>query len=64
MKENVETYRKSCFLMFPVLVQEKEGPKIGGETLLVRGEELPKFLNSLKQQFVKKIEFSILTTSF
>lgn len=31
----------SCF-------QEKKGPKIGGETLLPRGEEQPKFLNSLK----------------
>ncbi|XP_068758525.1 protein MCM10 homolog [Montipora capricornis] len=30
------------------LYKEKEGPKIGGETLLVRGEEVPKFLNSLK----------------
>lgn len=30
------------------MYKEKEGPKIGGETLLVRGEELPKFLNSLK----------------
>lgn len=33
--------RGSCF-------QEKKGPKIGGETLLPRGEEQPKFLNSLK----------------
>jgi len=30
------------------MYKEKEGPKIGGETLLVRGEEHPKFLNSLK----------------
>ncbi|XP_067025382.1 protein MCM10 homolog isoform X2 [Acropora muricata] len=30
------------------LYKEKEGPKIGGDTLLVRGEEVPKFLNSLK----------------
>ncbi|XP_027035872.1 protein MCM10 homolog [Pocillopora damicornis] len=29
------------------IYKETEGPKIAGETLLVRGEELPKFLNSL-----------------
>ncbi|XP_019062630.1 protein MCM10 homolog isoform X3 [Fukomys damarensis] len=30
------------------MLKEKTGPKIGGETLLPRGEELGKFLNSLK----------------
>ncbi|KFV56206.1 Protein MCM10, partial [Gavia stellata] len=30
------------------MLKEKKGPKIGGETLLPRGEEQPKFLNSLK----------------
>ncbi|XP_045649901.1 protein MCM10 homolog isoform X2 [Ursus americanus] len=30
------------------MLQEKTGPKIGGETLLPRGEEHAKFLNSLK----------------
>ncbi|XP_010020551.1 PREDICTED: protein MCM10 homolog [Nestor notabilis] len=30
------------------MLKEKKGPKIGGETLLPRGEEHPKFLNSLK----------------
>ncbi|KFU98451.1 Protein MCM10, partial [Tauraco erythrolophus] len=30
------------------MLKEKTGPKIGGETLLPRGEEQPKFLNSLK----------------
>jgi len=30
------------------MLQEKKGPKIGGETLLVRGEEHSKFFNSLK----------------
>ncbi|KAL9960807.1 hypothetical protein ACROYT_G034310 [Oculina patagonica] len=30
------------------MYKEKEGPKIGGETLLVRGEEHAKFLNSLE----------------
>ncbi len=29
-------------------LQEKKGPKIGGELLLPRGEEQSKFLNSLK----------------
>lgn len=29
-----------------VLVQEKTGPKVGGELLLPRGEEHGKFLNS------------------
>ncbi|XP_022806927.1 protein MCM10 homolog [Stylophora pistillata] len=29
------------------IYKETEGPKIAGETLLVRGEEVPKFLNSL-----------------
>ncbi|XP_063782961.1 protein MCM10 homolog [Pseudophryne corroboree] len=31
-----------------VMLKEKSGPKIGGETLLPRGEEHGKFLNSLK----------------
>ncbi|KAI1239499.1 Protein MCM10, partial [Lamprotornis superbus] len=31
------------------MLKEKKGPKIGGETLLPRGEEQPKFLNSLKK---------------
>lgn len=35
------------FLLMFASFQETEGPKIAGETLLVRGEELPKFLNSL-----------------
>ncbi|XP_009647743.1 protein MCM10 homolog [Egretta garzetta] len=30
------------------MLKEKKGPEIGGETLLPRGEEQPKFLNSLK----------------
>lgn len=30
------------------MFKEKKGPKIGGELLLTRGEEQPKFLNSLK----------------
>ncbi|XP_067393397.1 protein MCM10 homolog [Emydura macquarii macquarii] len=30
------------------MLKEKKGPKIGGETLLPRGEEQPKFFNSLK----------------
>uniref|UniRef100_A0A8D0HII0 Protein MCM10 homolog n=1 Tax=Sphenodon punctatus TaxID=8508 RepID=A0A8D0HII0_SPHPU len=30
------------------MLKEKKGPKIGGETLLPRGEEQPKFLNSMK----------------
>ncbi|XP_027694316.1 protein MCM10 homolog [Vombatus ursinus] len=30
------------------MLKEKTGPKIGGETLLPRGEEHPRFLNSLK----------------
>ncbi|KAM6091852.1 protein MCM10 homolog isoform 1-T1 [Theristicus caerulescens] len=30
------------------MLKEKKGPAIGGETLLPRGEEQPKFLNSLK----------------
>ncbi|GAB0175559.1 protein MCM10 [Grus japonensis] len=30
------------------MLKEKKGPKIGGETLLPRGEEQPKFLSSLK----------------
>ncbi|KFR17826.1 Protein MCM10, partial [Opisthocomus hoazin] len=30
------------------MLKEKKGPKIGGETLLPRGEEQPNFLNSLK----------------
>ncbi|XP_009881245.1 PREDICTED: protein MCM10 homolog [Charadrius vociferus] len=30
------------------MLKEKKGPKIGGETLLPRGEEQPKFLNSLQ----------------
>ncbi|KAM9634319.1 protein MCM10 homolog isoform 3-T3 [Morphnus guianensis] len=30
------------------MLKEKKGPKIAGETLLPRGEEQPKFLNSLK----------------
>ncbi|XP_030634849.1 protein MCM10 homolog [Chanos chanos] len=30
------------------MLKEKNGPKIGGELLLPRGEEQPKFLNSLK----------------
>ncbi|XP_038273857.1 protein MCM10 homolog [Dermochelys coriacea] len=30
------------------MLKEKKGPKIGGETLLPRGEEQPKFLTSLK----------------
>ncbi|XP_062487890.1 protein MCM10 homolog [Pezoporus occidentalis] len=30
------------------MLKERKGPKIGGETLLPRGEEHPKFLNSLK----------------
>ncbi|XP_074863402.1 protein MCM10 homolog [Carettochelys insculpta] len=30
------------------MLKEKKGPKIGGETLLPRGEEHPTFLNSLK----------------
>uniref|UniRef100_A0A672SD85 Protein MCM10 homolog n=1 Tax=Sinocyclocheilus grahami TaxID=75366 RepID=A0A672SD85_SINGR len=30
------------------MLKEKKGPKIGGELLLPRGEEQPKFLNSLK----------------
>lgn len=30
------------------MLKEKTGPKIGGETLLPRGEEHAKFLNSLK----------------
>ncbi|XP_074725417.1 protein MCM10 homolog [Strix uralensis] len=30
------------------MLKEKKGPKIGGETLLPRGEEQPKFLNTLK----------------
>uniref|UniRef100_A0A8C8RVU9 Protein MCM10 homolog n=1 Tax=Pelusios castaneus TaxID=367368 RepID=A0A8C8RVU9_9SAUR len=30
------------------MLKEKKGPKIGGETLLPRGEEQAKFLNSLK----------------
>ncbi|KAM5172155.1 protein MCM10 homolog [Mantella aurantiaca] len=30
------------------MLKEKRGPKIGGETLLTRGEEHAKFLNSLK----------------
>ncbi|KAM6145257.1 protein MCM10 homolog [Phoenicopterus ruber ruber] len=30
------------------MLKEKKGPKIGGETLLPRGEEQSKFLNSLK----------------
>ncbi|XP_064299361.1 protein MCM10 homolog isoform X2 [Phalacrocorax carbo] len=30
------------------MLKEKRGPQIGGETLLPRGEEQPKFLNSLK----------------
>ncbi|KAK2892975.1 hypothetical protein Q8A67_012963 [Cirrhinus molitorella] len=30
------------------MLKEKKGPKIGGELLLTRGEEQPKFLNSLK----------------
>ena len=28
--------------------QEKSGPKIGGETLMLRGPEYAKFLNSLQ----------------
>lgn len=44
--------RRSCSgLPLRILLlfsKEKEGPKIGGDTLLVRGEEVPKFLNSLK----------------
>jgi len=31
-----------------ILLQEKMGPKIGGELLLPRGEEHGKFLNSMK----------------
>ncbi|KAI2665533.1 hypothetical protein H4Q32_021851 [Labeo rohita] len=30
------------------MLKEKKGPKIGGELLMTRGEEQPKFLNSLK----------------
>ncbi|XP_065121752.1 protein MCM10 homolog [Paramisgurnus dabryanus] len=30
------------------MLKERKGPKIGGELLLTRGEEQPKFLNSLK----------------
>ncbi|XP_022526967.2 protein MCM10 homolog isoform X1 [Astyanax mexicanus] len=30
------------------MLKEKKGPKIGGELLLTRGEEQPKFLNSMK----------------
>ncbi|XP_051974702.1 protein MCM10 homolog [Xyrauchen texanus] len=30
------------------MLKEKKGPKIGGELLLPRGEEQPKFLNSMK----------------
>ncbi|XP_062862397.1 protein MCM10 homolog [Trichomycterus rosablanca] len=30
------------------MLKEKTGPKIGGELLLTRGEEQPKFLNSMK----------------
>ncbi|XP_043943899.1 protein MCM10 homolog [Protopterus annectens] len=30
------------------MLKEKSGPKIGGELLLTRGEEQPKFLNSMK----------------
>lgn len=30
------------------MLKEKKGPKIGGELLMPRGEEQPKFLNSLK----------------
>lgn len=33
-------------VLFVFLVQEKTGPKIGGELLLPRGEEHGKFLNS------------------
>ena len=32
----------------PFSSQEKSGPKLGGETLMVRGLEYAKFLNSLQ----------------
>ncbi|KAJ7351121.1 minichromosome maintenance- protein [Desmophyllum pertusum] len=41
-KCGVSNYQKTS------MYKEKEGPKIGGETLLVRGEEHAKFMNSLK----------------
>lgn len=34
--------------IFPVVLQEKNGPKIGSEILMVRGPEYAKFLNSLQ----------------
>lgn len=40
-------------VLFVFLVQEKTGPKIGGELLLPRGEEHGKFLNSKWQQRIR-----------
>ena len=44
---NISQMILNFFSLIFASFQETEGPKIAGETLLVRGEELPKFLNSL-----------------